>query len=148
MSYTLASPEYVEKTTSKKVSAFQAREMIALTDSLVTFLQEVDGIGITGVQIGIPYKFSLYVLNRDEPFMFFNAEYTPNGEKIKHNEGCLTYPNREAKLVKRYSSIVAYYDEWNEVSQTLQRTSRILYGLEAIVFSHEADHQNNQTIYK
>lgn len=148
MKFELATADYVERTKSKRVSDSKARELLQLKEPLAAFLEQVDGVGITGIQIGIPYRFSLYVLNYDEPFMFFNATYTTTGSNINHTEGCLSYPNREAKLVKRYSSIVAYYDEWNAISQTLQQTSRHLHGIEAYVFAHEADHQNGHTIYK
>lgn len=147
MSFTLASAKYVENTVSKNVSSYKAKELVELYNDLLEFLNTVNAIGITGVQVGIPYRFSVYNVGISR--MIFNASYRKigKGNKVKHAEGCLTYPQKESKLVTRYDSILATYDAWNTTTQTLEPISRVISGAEAFVYAHEADHQNGITIY-
>jgi peptide deformylase len=137
------------------------------TDSLVDLyeiclqMQQVcrsnDGIGLSAVQVGIPWK--LFVVrytgrnprpgNIDFFRYFVNCNYTPlTGDKEKSLEGCLSLrkPNGELRYfeVERFRRIKL-------VGQELKVTPKLgLVGLDVeysdvyrIVYQHEIDHDGN-----
>lgn len=111
-------------------------------------LRETGGVGLTGIQVGIAKKFSIYYpdpQDRSKEKIVFNCKYFKDGNRIKHQEGCLSYELNNFIDVKRFKSIKAVYDEWD--GEKLVRKTEKLKGFEAVVFQHETDHQNGITIF-
>jgi|GEM_PF-1835109 len=67
--------------------------------------------------------------------------------KISSKEGCLSWPFRFLKSIKRYEEIEVSYviiDNKGRIENIAQKS---LKGLPAIIFQHELDHLNGRTIW-
>lgn len=112
-----------------------------------------DGIGLSATQVGISQKFfCLKVMENDaanEQYEFFfepSWKFLSN-EKIKDQEGCLSVPGLVYE-VERYSKIQANFKTVALVDgkQCFVAESRVLTGLESVVFQHEWDHLQGVSI--
>ena len=111
-----------------------------------------DGIGLSAVQVGIPWK--LFIVQRGEGYEYYiNCEYEGIGEKYKSIEGCLSLQDKFGNLrrfeVERYSSVRINGQQLiisDSLSLVLEDVNKIEYGLYAVVFQHELDHQNDVLI--
>lgn len=106
------------------------------------------GIGLSAVQIGIPWK--LFIIQRNSEFEYYiNCEYTGIGVKSKSIEGCLSIKNKQGNIrrfeVDRYGIISVKGKRLKivESSLILEDVDQIECDLYAVVFQHEIDHQNN-----
>lgn len=112
------------------------------------------GIGISAVQVGIPWK--LFIINIENNFEYFvNCSYSPlNDEKISHLEGCLSLKNGNRFRnfeVERSKSILVNGFKLVEKNTALVLNPLIDYYVEdfmACVFQHEIDHHCGITIDK
>lgn len=95
------------------------------------------GIGLSAVQVGIPWKLFVVFLGEDRFSFFANCEYDGIGEKHKSLEGCLSIPNRYF-LVDRYRHI-----RLTGHILTKNGFEPFAWDLEdrPAVFQHEVDHQ-------
>lgn len=67
--------------------------------------------------------------------------------KMTSKEGCLSWPFRFLKSIKRYEEIEVNYviiDNKGRIKEVAQKS---LKGLPAIIFQHELDHLNGKTIW-
>lgn len=67
--------------------------------------------------------------------------------KMKSKEGCLSWPFRPIKKVKRFDEIEVKYVIINNKGRIENVPHKILKGLSAIVFQHELDHLNGKSIW-
>jgi len=93
-------------------------------------MQEHNGIGISAPQIG-----------SNKRFFWMKDEFVVDPKIIKISpamfesiEGCLSLPKREFRLLRSPAIVVEYY--------TLigLKITRLLTGVEAVIFQHEFDH--------
>jgi len=105
------------------------------------------GIGLSAVQIGIPWK--LFIIQRNAEFEYYlNCEYIGQGEKGKSIEGCLSIKSEQGKIrqfeLERFSAILVKGKRLkasDSPSLVLEDISEVEQGLMAVVFQHEIDHQ-------
>lgn len=85
-----------------------------------------------------PKRFFVYADGR----AVINPEILSREDSFWHTEGCMSFPYRDDKKIRRYRKIsVKYFDEnGNELTREVE-------GLEACVFQHEIDHMNGTSIY-
>jgi len=106
-----------------------------------------DGVGIAGPQVGIKKKFNVYNVPGIEGYnVIFNGKYISEGSRIQMMEGCLSYPGEQNKT-KRYKKIKVMYDIWNKKENKLEKVTRRVKGVEAIILQHEIDHLTGKTIF-
>ena len=72
--------------------------------------------------------------------------------RLMHPEGCMSYPFRAVKKVKRFNRIIVSYESIKDISNSKLITSdrieeKEISGMTAMVFQHELEHLNGQSIY-
>jgi peptide deformylase len=104
--------------------------------SLVETCKKHNGLGLSANQCGFNYR--VFVMGSEDNYVaFFNPEITwSSEEKIKMEEGCLTYLDLFLNIERPISIMVSYQD-FNGEKKTAQFA-----GLTARCFQHELDHMN------
>lgn len=104
--------------------------------SLVETCKKHNGLGLSANQCGFNYR--VFVMGSEDNYVaFFNPEITwSSEEKIKMEEGCLTYLDLFLNI-ERPISIMVRYQDFNGEKKTAQFA-----GLTARCFQHELDHMN------
>ena len=107
------------------------------------------GIGLSAVQVGVPYDFFV-VMNMKKNEYYFHCTYEGIGDKVKSVEGCLSIKTHDNQLIRheveRYKKIkfkgkrliVSDYDP----VLSIQEFENEVENFNAIVYQHEIDHQN------
>ncbi len=105
-----------------------------------------DGIGLSAVQIGVPWK--LFVANYKDHYKYLvNCEYIPATGEVKSIEGCLSLRTESGALrrfeVKRHEIVVVRGKELvvTDGGLELRDFLKTMTGLYSIVYQHEIDHQ-------
>lgn len=108
-----------------------------------------NGVGLSAVQVGIPYKF--FILKRGKSYEYYvDCEYVGFGDKQKSIEGCLSIRKPDGGFrrfeVDRYAGIKLQGKQLKITgtpSVLLEDFTRLETGLPAIIFQHEIDHGND-----
>jgi peptide deformylase len=122
---------------------------------VITAMEQIctiqDGIGLSAVQVGIPWK--LFIVKRNDEYEYYvNCEYDGIGEKEKSIEGCLSLRDSFGNLrrfeVDRYPSILLKGKQLKvlDSSLILEDVDRLEVDLYSVVFQHEIDHHRNVLI--
>lgn len=110
-----------------------------------------DGIGLSAVQVGIPWRlFIVRYTDKEKPIFryFLNAEYSAfTDDKVISLEGCLSIKNVQGGLrhfqVERHKNIkVEGYELKADSVLRLEPVVMEPVDIYANVFQHEIDHQN------
>jgi|AntAceMinimDraft_18_1070375.scaffolds.fasta_scaffold02258_9 peptide deformylase len=111
-----------------------------LINDMFETMHKADGIGLSGIQIGIPLQiFVVEAHLEQENFHFRDAFINPYieeewGSLVKHPEGCLSIPNLNALVERRENIKLNYYDsDWNHHVKNFD-------GFKARMIQHECDH--------
>ena len=104
------------------------------------------GIGISAVQVGLPYK--LFITLIGETRYFANCEYECLNEKVDSVEGCLSLRNSEGgsrlfKVKRSTEIVVSGYELIANEKPKFKEFRENFKDLAAIVMQHEIDHQND-----
>jgi len=110
---------------------------------------EEDGIGLSAVQVGIPWNF--FILRRGRYYEYYlNCEYTGLGPKQNSIEGCLSLKNTDGTLKRfecqRYAKIRVKGKQLrftNVPALVISDFDEVQEGLYSVVFQHEIDHGND-----
>lgn len=110
-------------------------------------LLEIDGVGLAATQIGWSVNLFVLLINENEekiePQAFLNPKILSfSKEKVKMEEGCLSFPGFFLKIL-RPKSIVWKYQTID--GDTVEVASSNLY---ARAVQHEIDHLNGQLFIK
>ena len=108
-----------------------------LKDDLIECMEKNNGVGLSANQVGISERaFVMYSdVKKKEIIACFNPFITEHSDqKIKMDEGCLTWPGLWL-LVERPEGIVCNFED--ETGEHVQCT---MHGLESRIFQHEYDH--------
>lgn len=108
-----------------------------------------EGIGLSAVQIGIPWN--LFIIRRGRQFEYYvNCSYEGKGNKIKSIEGCLSLRNEDGTFrrfeVERFEKARITGKQVlvsGMPSLLLQDVDSEEHGLYSIVFQHEIDHSKD-----
>ena len=106
-----------------------------LADAMIDTLDEADGVGLAGPQVGVPKKLFVVHIRGEEPIVFINPSITETSiETGVYEEGCLSIPG-------------VYHDVIRPVKVTIQAQdvkgkpfTINADGLLARVVQHENDH--------
>lgn len=128
-------------------------ELYATAQEMENLCKSNNGVGISAVQVGLPWKFFIYCDDQNIFHYMIDCEYSPKTQnKFVSVEGCLSIRNLDNSIrhfkVMRYDSInVKGYEllakdklEVVEFEKTLEKS------LECAIFQHEIDHHNNLLI--
>ena len=113
-------------------------EVSSLINKLETVMEEYKGVGISAIQIGVPYR--VFLAGYPEPEVFINPKVLERSSYMKSDfEGCLSCPGVMVR-VKRSSYIVVEYTSIRE--EKFVKIKRKFKDFEARVVQHELDHLN------
>ena len=106
-----------------------------ILDDMVETMHQFNGVGLAGPQIGILKRLVVIDLYDDNgPIKLVNPRMVEQKGEQEVEEGCLSFPNQYAKLIRPAQVVVEAQDENGE-------TIRIeAEGLLAQALSHELDH--------
>ena len=108
-----------------------------LFNDMVKVMMEKKGLGLSAVQLGIPYRVFIFGNYYDEKEIYsvFNPKIVDFGSEMKYyEEGCLSFPGIFCKI-KRHSEIRARFSDWQGNTDTFKFRD-----VTAQVFQHEYDH--------
>lgn len=106
-----------------------------ILEDMVETMHQFNGVGLAGPQIGILKRLVVIDIYDDNgPIKLVNPKIIETKGEQEVEEGCLSFPNQYAKLVRPAQAVVEAQDENGE-------TIRIeAEGLLAQALSHEIDH--------
>jgi peptide deformylase len=114
-------------------------ELRALLDAMLETMYEAPGIGLAGIQVGVPRRIITIDVTRDEgprqPLYLINPEIVDLSDgRSTYEEGCLSIPEYFAEI-ERPASVRVRYVDYEGKRQEIQAE-----GLLATVIQHEIDH--------
>ncbi|HXX04733.1 MAG TPA: peptide deformylase [Xanthobacteraceae bacterium] len=113
----------------------------ALVDDMFETMYAAPGIGLAGIQIGIPKRVVVMDLSKKDegqkPQVFINPEIVwTSEEKSTHEEGCLSIPDYYEEVERPNAVKVKYLDLEGGTHEVAAE------GLFATCIQHEIDHTN------
>jgi peptide deformylase len=114
-------------------------DLRALLDTMLETMYEAPGIGLAGIQIGVPKRIITIDATRDEgprqPLYLINPEIlTLSDDRAIYEEGCLSIPDYFAEI-ERPASVRVRYVDYDGKSRELEADELL-----ATVIQHEIDH--------
>lgn len=111
-----------------------------LIDDMLETMYKFNGVGLAAVQVGVLKR--IVVIHTDyeneEPIILINPEITKEKGAQTVEEGCLSFPNKFAKVVRPEEVTVEALDR---EGKKIKITGK---GLLAQAISHEVDHLNGE----
>lgn len=111
-----------------------------LIDDMIETMHKFNGVGLAAVQVGVLKR--VVVIHTDyekeEPIILINPEIKKEKGKQVVDEGCLSFPNKFAKVVRPEEVTVEALDR---DGKRIKITGK---GLLAQAISHEVDHLNGE----
>ncbi len=127
------------KKVSRKVEVIDEKIQTLIDDMLET-MHKFNGVGLAAVQVGILKR--VVVIHTDyekeEPLILINPEIIKQKGAQTVEEGCLSFPNKFAKIVRPEEVTIEALDRNGE---KIKLTGK---GLLAQAISHEIDHLNGE----
>ena len=106
-----------------------------LADAMVETLDEADGVGLAGPQIGVPKKIFAIHLKGEEPIIFINPSIVATSiEEGPYEEGCLSIPGVFHDVIRSLRVTIQAQDVSGKAF-TIEAD-----GLLARAIQHENDH--------
>ncbi|MCL2382948.1 MAG: peptide deformylase [Oscillospiraceae bacterium] len=111
-----------------------------LVKDMIETAHKNNGVGLAAVQVGVLKRVFIVDLYEEgkEPLVLINAEITQTKGEHEVEEGCLSFPNQFAKLIRPKEITVTYLDI-NGKREKLKCK-----GLLAQAICHEIDHLNGE----
>lgn len=123
---------------------FQSPQVSAeeLAKALVDRMYELNGLGLSANQVGVPLRVFAMRGGSEGDFVCFNPRVVmPSDEQVLLEEGCLSYPGLIVK-VKRPKHVRVRFSGPDGQVYTKQFT-----GMTARVFQHEMCHMEGRTFF-
>ena len=110
-----------------------------LLDAMLETMYEAPGIGLAGIQVGVPKRIITIDVTRDEgprePLYLINPEIlTLSDDRSTYEEGCLSIPEYFAEI-ERPATVRLRYVDYDGKQQEMQADELL-----ATVIQHEIDH--------
>ena len=123
---------------SKKVEVIDEK-ITELIQAMIETLHRYDGVGLAAVQVGILKQILIIQEAEDAPILvIINPEIISKSGTQVVEEGCLSFPNKFAKIERPEKIKVRAL---NEKGKKIEITGK---GLLAQALSHEIDHLNGE----
>lgn len=125
------------KKTSKKVEELTDKDQELIRDMLET-LHKNNGVGLAAVQVGVLKRIIVIDIYQEgvAPFILINPEIISTKGLIILDEGCLSFPNKFAKMERPEEVTIKAL---NEKLEKIKLTGKELL---AQALAHEIDHLN------
>lgn len=126
------------KKKSKEVEQIDEKLQI-LIDDMIETMHKYNGVGLAAVQVGILKRVITIDLYDDNgPIVLINPIIIETKGKQEVDEGCLSFPNQFAKVIRPAEVIAEYTDR--EGKRMRVKAKELL----AQAISHEVDHLNGE----
>ena len=123
---------------SKKVEVIDEKIKELIQDMIET-LHKYDGVGLAAVQVGILKQIVIIQEAADKPiYVIINPEIISQSGVQVVEEGCLSFPNKFAKIERPEKIKIRAMDENGKKVEIIGK------GLLAQAISHEIDHLNGK----
>lgn len=125
------------KKKSKEVDIIDEKVKELIKDMIDT-MHKYDGVGLAAVQVGILKRIVVIDLYEEgkEPYVFINPEIIEVKGEQEVDEGCLSFPNKFAKIVRPKEVKLRALNEKGEQIEVVGQD------LLAQAICHEVDHLN------
>lgn len=126
--------EEVLRKKSKKVEKIDEK-IIELVNDMIETMHQKDGVGLAAPQVGILKRVVVIDLYDDNgPYVLINPEIVKEKGEQEVEEGCLSFPNKFAKVIRPAEVTVKALDIDGKEYKLKGK------GLLAQAISHECDH--------
>lgn len=127
------------KKVSRNVEVIDEKIQTLIDDMLET-MHKFNGVGLAAVQVGILKRVIVIHIDyeNEEPLILINPEIIKQKGAQTVEEGCLSFPNKFAKIVRPEEVTIEALDRNGE---KIKLTGK---GLLAQAISHEIDHLNGE----
>jgi peptide deformylase len=143
----LVDRKLVEGAVCEEVKLEDVPELIKLGEQMIKLSVTSGGVGLSASQVGVNKKMFVWQIKEFSTTqsyqIVFNPRFYKDGKQVKMLEGCLTYGD-DHYLVDRWKGIRAVFDTFN--GEKLVKITEHLTGVKAVIFQHETDHTNGETI--
>lgn len=110
-----------------------------LIDDMIETMHKYNGVGLAAVQVGVLKRVVVIDLYDDNgPIVLINPEIIKTKGEHEVDEGCLSFPNKFAK-VKRPEEVIAEYTDRNGKRMRVKAKELL-----AQAIAHELDHLNGE----
>ncbi len=110
-----------------------------LIDDMIDTMHEYNGVGLAAVQVGILKRLLVIDLYDDQgPIAMINPVIVKEKGEQECEEGCLSFPNQFAKIIRPAEVTVEYTDRQGK--RIKLKAKELL----AQAISHEVDHLNGE----
>lgn len=127
------------KKVSRPVEEIDDKIRTLIADMIET-MHKFNGVGLAAVQVGVLKRILVIHIDyeKEEPLILINPEILKQKGAQTVEEGCLSFPNKFAKVVRPEEVTV---EGLNENGKKIKVTGK---GLLAQALSHEIDHLNGE----
>lgn len=117
-------------------------DVAEMAKNMVESLYHYNGLGISGNQLGLPWRI-FAMRGPEEDFVCFNPKIVmPSTERIKMEEGCLSFPGMIVKIERPRHVRVRFTDFRGQ-------TNTFVYAnLTARIIQHEIDHLDGKLFFE
>ena len=124
---------------SREVEVIDEKTHELIKDMIET-LHKYQGVGLAAVQVGILKRIFIIDLYEEnvEPYVFINPEIIKTKGEQTVEEGCLSFPNKFAKVVRPEEVVAEYTDRTGKRMRVKAKE------LLAQAICHEVDHLNGE----
>ena len=110
-----------------------------LIDDMIETMHKYNGVGLAAVQVGILKRVIVIDLYDDKgPIVMINPVIIKTKGKKEMDEGCLSFPNQFAKVIRPEEVVVEYTDRKGKRMKVKAKE------LLAQAICHEVDHLNGE----
>ncbi len=114
-------------------------KMQTLIDDMIETMHKYNGVGLAAVQVGILKRVVVIDLYDDKgPIVLINPVILKTKGEQEVEEGCLSFPNEFAKIIRPLEVTVEYLDRNGQKIKVKAKE------LLAQAISHEVDHLNGE----
>lgn len=126
------------KKRSREVEEMDEKIQI-LIDDMIETMHKYNGVGLAGVQVGVLKRVIVIDLYDEHgPIVLLNPVIIKTKGEQEVDEGCLSFPNQFAKVIRPAEVVAEYTDR--EGKRMRVKAKELL----AQVISHEVDHLNGE----
>lgn len=126
------------KKKSREVEVIDEKIQI-LIDDMIETMHKYNGVGLAAVQVGILKRvITIDIYDGSAPMVMINPTIMKTKGEHEVEEGCLSFPNQFAKIIRPEEVIVEYTNR--EGKRTKLKAKDLL----AQAISHETDHLNGE----
>ena len=113
-------------------------KVLELIQDMIETMHKLDGVGLAAVQVGILKRIVVIDLYEEgvPPYIFINPEIVKEKGEQTVDEGCLSFPNKFAKIVRPKEVTLRALNEKGEKIEVKAKD------LLAQAICHEVDHLN------